>query len=122
MVPDWAFRICDFFGELPVAVCSATRASRRGRSQAGLGESPKIADGWWRGADSNPRDPSGFEGRNSTRVWRTIRPEQKDPRRRLSESAVALLEMWDGKSCWQEILRSMRECFHCFKNARDPGA
>jgi hypothetical protein len=22
----------------------------------------------WRGADSNPRDPSGFEGRNSTRV------------------------------------------------------
>ena len=41
---------------------------------------------WRRGADSNPRDPSGFEGRNSTRVWRTIRPEQKHP-------------------CWKEFVR-----------------
>ena len=31
--------------------------------------------GWRRGVDSNPRDPSGFERNNSTRVWRTIRPE-----------------------------------------------
>ena len=41
---------------------------------------------WRRGADSNPRDASGFEGRNSTRVWRTIRPEQKHP-------------------CWREFVR-----------------
>src|ERR1019366_7979599 len=33
--------------------------------------------GWWRGADSNSRDPSGLEGRNSTRVWRAIQPRIK---------------------------------------------
>ena len=32
------------------------------------GRSPEIATRWRRGWDSNPRDPSGFEGRNSTRV------------------------------------------------------
>ena len=26
---------------------------------------------------SNPRDPSGLDGRNSSRVWHTIRPEKK---------------------------------------------
>src|ERR1019366_9016574 len=86
----------------------AKEAGWRGLFGDSGGVSLEIRTRWRSGADSNPRDPSGFEGRNSTRVWRTIRPEQKDPRRRLSESAVALLEMWDGKSCRQEILRSMR--------------
>src|SRR5208282_6285079 len=33
----------------------------------------------WRGADSNPRDLSGLEGRNSARAWPAIRPDQKHP-------------------------------------------
>src|ERR1035437_4088757 len=68
-----------------------TRVNRAPRADfiASLKSSETCQTDWRRGADSNPRDPSGFEGRNSTRVWRTIRPEQKDPRRRLSESAVA---------------------------------
>ena len=90
------------------------RVSRRERENRGLS-----------GGEGRIRIPETLQdlrGGIQPEFGATIRPEQKDPRRRLSESAVALLEMWDGKSCRQEILRSMRECFHCFKNARDPGA
>src|ERR1039458_5087568 len=40
------------------------------------GESEKSPTRW-SDRDSNPRDPSGFEGRNSTRVWRAIQPRIK---------------------------------------------
>jgi hypothetical protein len=88
---------------LPTEILAANCASRAGKRFSPLpptckrsrwralfgdssGEYREIRTVWRRGADSNPRDPSGFEGRNSTRVWRTIRPEQKHP-------------------CWREFVR-----------------
>ena len=61
---------------------------------------------WRRGEDSNPRDPSGFEGRNSARVWRTIRPEKEHRRwrefvrlgsRHDAQRASSCLSVWQLK-------------------------
>ena len=66
------------------------------RTRADFPQFSQISDnretGWWREADSNPRDPLEFGGRNRFRVWRAFRPEKKHP-------------------CWREFVHQVFDSF-----------